>query len=472
MLVIAFGRALQVLLTLATVRVASTLLATEEMGRLALFLAATTFFSSLLINPVGMFVNRRIHAWAESGRVPEYLRTYVYYLLFVSVVVSGLLLTVQSASLIDFHTRSAWLIVLVVGSLLMGTVNQTAIPSLNLIGFRNQYVLLTIITATASFSFATILASSVRPSAEWWLVGLILGQSIVGIVGWRLLMQRVNRFPVAISHANLRPQLSVLLAFAWPLALSASLLWGQTQAHRFLLDSALGLQLLGLFAAGYSISAGILNAFESVITTYLQPKYYSRVNRLGEIHYAPAWNEYASAVLPSLLLTVSWIFAVAPELTQLLLASRYHAATPFILWGACAEAARVTIGVYAMAAQAKMKTRMMILPNLIGALLALGLVWGLVGKMGLNGAGLALTVAGFGSVLVIHYLIKNQLPVSLAWARLGYAFIGGVVLVVGTYLVRDMSVTMTLSHKLTFVVAASCLYLVLQVHMLGRHLKN
>src|SRR5574340_542388 len=81
MAVILFGRAAQFLLALAMMRVATTLLSPEEMGRMSLVTTTTAFFALFLINPVGMFINRRLHAWQSSGLARHYLTCYAGYLI-------------------------------------------------------------------------------------------------------------------------------------------------------------------------------------------------------------------------------------------------------------------------------------------------------------------------------------------------------------------------------------------------------
>ena len=52
----------------------------------------------------------------------------------------------------------------------------------------------------------------------------------------------------------------------------------QGQGYRYLLEGQLGLAQLGLFVAGYGISAGMIAGFESVLTTYFQPRLYRDVS--------------------------------------------------------------------------------------------------------------------------------------------------------------------------------------------------
>ena len=57
-------------------------------------------------------------------------------------------------------------------------------------------------------------------------------------------------------------QLLKLFHFAWPVALSAGLGYVQGQGYRYILDSKIGLEELGLFSAGYGISFGIMAGIE------------------------------------------------------------------------------------------------------------------------------------------------------------------------------------------------------------------
>ena len=92
---------------------------------------------------------------------------------------------------------------------------------------------------------------------------------------------------------KLKPQVKVskptsehfwlLFHFAWPVAISVGFNWLQTQGYRFLMADTLGLVDLGLFVVGYGISAGLIAAFESVLTTYFQPKFYKNVSRNNSV---------------------------------------------------------------------------------------------------------------------------------------------------------------------------------------------
>ena len=339
------------------------------------------------------------------------------------------LAVINNLNVIGFQASTFWLLVLVCGSLLFNTVNQTVIPSLNLLGFRGWFIVLSLATIATGFIAALILILTIHPKAEYWLLGLLIGQAIFAAIGGKVFFGKLHS--QGASSKPTRAHINVLLGFAWPVAISVGLNWVQSQSYRFLMEDSLGLAALGLFVAGYGISAGLIAAFESVLTTYCQPIFYKRVSNGDRDEQSQAWNKYAGAILPSLILLVCFVAAVAPELTQLMLGPAYQSASQFVVWGAIAEAARVVSGVYGMVAHAKMKTRLLLIPNLMGAVVSVALIWGLEPTLGPIGVGIALSLAGITVIMAMHGLMRSALEMKLPYrvliqsAGMGALLVGG-----------------------------------------------
>lgn len=390
-------------------RVATTLLSPEEMGRVSLVLTTIACFALFLVNPVGMFINRRLHAWRASGAARYYLLCYVNYLLLVAFIVAIGLPLLYVIGLVNFGISIGWLIFLVCGSLLFNTINQTAIPSLNLLGDSGRFVLLSIATIAASFVCATLLVQLVQPTAQYWLLGLLLGQALLGLIGTKVFFARLPKEATLHAPSAIRSRhLQALFNFAWPVAIAAGAGWVQGQGYRYLMEVELGLAQLGLFVAGYGISAGMIAGFESVLTTYFQPRLYRDVSMDSPVRQAQAWQRYAAAVIPSLLLTVAFIVMLAPELARVFLGENFQSAADYVVWGALAEAARVLMGIYSLIAHVYMQTRWLILPNLIGAVLSITLCALLIPGFGAAGAGMGLVLSGFAVVVTMHVLLARR----------------------------------------------------------------
>jgi len=262
----------------------------------------------------------------------------------------------------------------------------------------------------ASFICATLLVKINQPSAQNWLLGLLLGQMLLATIGTKVLFGQLKESKNPQQFPAIQKQhLQALFSFAWPVAIAAGLGWVQAQGYRYLIEGQLGLAQLGLFVAGYGISAGMIAGFESVLTTYFQPRLYRDVSldQHPEQH-AQAWHRYAAAVIPSLVLTIALILMLASELTRLFLGENFQSASAFVVWGALAEAARVLMGIYSLIAHVYMRTRWLILPGLIGAVLSITLCSLLLPGFGAAGAGMGLVSSGLAVVVAMHFMLAGR----------------------------------------------------------------
>jgi O-antigen/teichoic acid export membrane protein len=417
LLLIAAGRAAQMLLLLMMMRAASTYLPPDEMGRMALLNSSTALFALFLINPVGMFINRRLISWDAAGQIKHYFGIYYGYIVLVCLFVMALIVLSASLGLDASHTPIFWLVFLICGSLLINTINQTLIPSLNLLGFSAWFMGLTLGTIATGFLLAVLFSEVFKPSAELWLAGLLAGQLLFAGLGARVFYGKIQSKPVERSGLS-RAHINMLFMFAWPVMLAAGLNWLQTQGYRFFMSQSLGLSALGLFVAGYGLSAGLISGVETILTTYFQPRFYRSVNEEKSGAHAIAWNVYANAIIPSVLLFVVFVAVVAPQITRLLLGPQYASSAQYVVWGALAEATRVVVSVYAMAAHAKMRTTWLLWPNVTGAILAVVLVACMVPGFGAVGAGIALTATGLALIVMWHVKLRKEMQISLAWRRI------------------------------------------------------
>ncbi len=415
MLLIAVGRLLQFVILLLTLRLATGLLSPAEMGKATIVTATISFFALLLLNPVGMFMNRRLHAWASAGQARHYLYYVWVFLLIVAACAALSLVTVSWLEIWLPSMRFEWFLVLVCGNLIFTTQAQVVATGLNLFGHRGWFSVLTVVAAGLGLILAVLLVHWFGPHAEYWLTGLLLGQLLVGVIGMPVFYGKLrpdcpqSKQQARLSHVHYR----VLFNFAWPVALAAVLGWVQSQGYRYLMESRLGLADLGLFVAGFGISAGLISGFESIFTAYFQPGFYRRISDSKAEEQSAAWLEYAQNILPALLLTSLFIIAAAPELTRLMLGPSFSQSGRFVIWGACAELARISAGVFALAAHAKMDTRQLLLPNLVGAISALMLLGWAITAYGSDGVGLGLMLSSLLMLLVSIYVTRKRLAIPL-----------------------------------------------------------
>ena len=472
MILIALGRFIQYALLLATLRISTTLLQPDEMGKVSIIVTTVGFFSLFLINPIGTFINRRFLNWDANAIAKKYLRYFWLYLAFISVIASAVSLGLMFFRVLDLSFHPMALLLLVGGSIFLGTLNQFTIPILNLMGYKRWFMGLTIATSLLSLLCAAGLTLGFTKDAQFWLSGLLIGQGLMGVFGLLVFYQKLKK-PVQndLGHSRLDPgALSRLLHFAWPIALAVGLGWLQSQAYRYQLTESLGLASLGLFVAGFGISSGLIAGFDSMVTTYFGPIFSRRLSQMDSEHYGLVWQHYANAVIPSLMLTGFLIIALAPELTKILLGPSYQASGVFVIWGALAEVARTATGVYALGAHAKMNTRLLILPNFLGAGLALLLVPLFAPIYGLQGVGAALFIAALGSLFTSIVVNKKHIAVGISIKQVSKVLFIGSSLLAMAYIVEQFQVPeQSLLYSLGIVLSLGIIFLLAQWNLLREY---
>ena len=433
MILVALGRFIQYLVLLVTFKASTTLLAPPEMGKVSLVVTTVGFFAMFFINPVGMFINRRFINWNAKGIAQHYLAYFWLYLLLMSLLADLIVLSLVVLQIINISIDVYALLFLVGGTLFFGTVNQTVIPTLTLLGYRRWFIGLTVATSLLGLLTAAVLTMLIARDAQLWLSGILFGQFAVGLMGFYIFYQKLAS-PSKLNLDTESPTLSraVLLRlfhFAWPIAIAVGFAWLQSQAYRYQLMSSVGLAQLGLFVAGFGISAGLIAGFDSMVTTYFGPIFYRRLSNMPDKYHGLAWQHYANSVIPPLVLTGFLIIALAPQLTKILLGPLYQDSGIYIVWGALAEVARTATGVYGLGAHARMNTRLLIVPNLLGAIVALVGVQLLVPLYGVESAGAALFLAAIVALVSSALVNRKHISVRISFRQLAKAVLLGMVLI-------------------------------------------
>lgn len=399
------GRAFQFLIALLSVRVMTTMLSPTEVGKVALITTLVNFCVLFLISPLGTFINRRLHSWQDSGRIKTYFGWYALYLLAVSSVCAPLtMLAVQAGWWsLDVGVLALGLVVWV--SILFGTVHQTLIPSLNLLGRDKPFAVLSVLSPALGLGLSCLLIRTGGGAvATQWLTGVVLSQLVFSIVAARVFFRGdTSRF-----HREFRLNVSMFKTawrFAWPVSIAVACSWLHFQGYRFLLVDAVGLEELGFFVAGYGIAASLFAALEQILTTWFMPRFYRQLNQNSQNVGESAWARYAGSVLPLSVLALAALLSMSEELVQWMLGPAFQNTQQYVRWGALAEWTRVVAGIYALVVHQHMRTHYLIIPHLIGAVVAFTIigVFASSGRMDMVPVGLTA-----GNLLLIGILRWSQ----------------------------------------------------------------
>lgn len=422
LITIMLGRGLQAVTGFVAIRLLTSFLSPEEAGRYYILLSLTAFFALFLINPMGMYINRKTHEWHRNRAIQKNLYLYWLYLLVIALFAFFVLLLLKSTVGVGIEIAWLWLLAVVAGGLLFNTGNVTITTILNMLGNRIGFVVFTLLTLWIGLGLSVLFATQIAGRAEYWLLGAILSQLVIFWVAYSYLTRGLNYSENGPRSESLsiprRKTLLPVFQFAWPVAITAGLGWVQMQSYRFVLSHFGGLGALGLFAVGYGVGALLMTVIFSIFQQYYYPIFYREISTADPGGRRASWNKLAAYLFPAALLMAAFTIACAPYLTKLLVAAEFHDCEWFILWGALAHFAFIVGGGFSMIAHAEMKTTWLIPASVTGAIVALGGVLALAQWDPQVGTGIALTIAGFAMAVHLALRLHKEVAFNLPWRRI------------------------------------------------------
>ena len=339
------------------------LLSPYDIGQLTLIVTGTSLFALFLINPVGMFFNRHLHDWIRLGVMRNHFNLYLLYIFFVCVTATIIILAYFKWRTTGLEINSGTIVFLVCGSLLLNTIVQTLIPSLNMIGRTNSFVVLTLGNLVVGLICSVLYVEYEGASAASWLTGAIVSQLIFSVISYKVVFNGV--ISSAVSKLNWS-RIKKLVSFSLPISIAVGIQWAQGQGYKFLVATEFGLVELGLFVAGYGVAASLIGAAESVLTTWFQPQFYRDLSSEVKEVQERSWANYAGIMIPASVLAVTAVVAVGPSLPHVLLGPEFQGVQKYIILGAVAEWARFLVGLFGLNEHRNASTKSLIIPNMTG----------------------------------------------------------------------------------------------------------
>jgi O-antigen/teichoic acid export membrane protein len=359
------------------------------------------------------------------------LRRFSLFLVVVALIGIAVVVLLHLTSGIGTPIGLGWLLWLVGGSLLVGTLTTQINGILNIIGFRGWYVVLANATSWAGLGLSIGLTLWQGRTAEFWLSGVLLGQLLVlaGSIG---VLRRVGRVPRGVAMRTYQAagfDVRSVFRFSWPLIISTGFYWAQTNGYRFVLAALADTRMIGLLTVGLTIATAPLAMFDTLFTEFYRPIFYHNIKFGSASQKALAWNRYASAYFPAIILMGSLIACSGPYLARVLVSDAFQGVAWLAPWGALLQSTLMVYGTYVALSFASLDTRVLIRPNILGAAVALILTAMLARRQPLDGTAIALTL-GMGVTMVGTALrLGREFPHKLPWRRLGLAVLLGLPLV-------------------------------------------
>jgi len=462
-IVLGLGRGMQALAGLMIIRVATELLPPDTMGYVAQTTSLIWLISWIGISPVCVYVGRAYLGWRNHGLAKARLTQYLVFVTMAAVSAAILLLLTQSG--ISAINGLSALALAALGLLyFLGYPLQTVgVGCLILLGRRVSYAIFGNLAMWGGLLCAVALFHRFS-NAESWLAGIFLG-NLTAALSFLLVLRVAEQS----DHSGTPPlpfSFREVFDFAWPQALTAALWWSQSQSYRFVLGDLGGPALVGLFAAGYTVCAGVMQTLEALFNEIYNPKLYRTLADGNDAVRTRAWNDYASAYLPAVMLFGAFVTGMVPFLGRVLLAERYHAVLPLLFIPALTETLRSMYTVINTMGVVKVNMKLTVMPVVVGAFLSPILVYVCGTSSPLWGTALGLLLAYLAVFLATIPVTRAALPISWPVRRMMTAAVfGAPMIAVGHFLPRMIEATLGLSIA---VLALGALYMAGVQYILSR----
>lgn len=415
------GRALQVLIGLLSVRVATGLLSPSEFGVFNLLAATGSSLVLLLASPLGAFWTRKLNAWQRDGVVTVVGLRLLGISAFASIPLTAVVWLLWSAGSRDWNTSWFWSLWIVLSGFLAPQVANTYIGTLNLLGRRVKYVAISLFVAAGSLAGGAGCAWLFGRSGKAWYSGAAIPRlCLFGCIAAALVVARVRRTK---AEADARLDRTELATFCLPL-------WGygivyalQVQSYPFLFGLRSDSTALGLFGAGLAVGASATQMFSTLLVEIHSPKFFREVSGGGRQSVQHAIDEYVASYVPALLAFSLFVASVHAPLGRMLLSPNYRSVLWIALIGVVQQMLLGLSGIVSLGGQALMKTGISFGPAVAGGIFTVAGLWVVLPMSPLLGGGVVLVAGLLVSVLLGIRGLRKAVQLQMPGRMLGRAVV-------------------------------------------------
>ncbi len=422
LLMLGLGRGLQVLAGLITIKTATTILSPGEVGSMNQLMSLAILGTSALLIPIATYIGRGCLEWIDAGVLSRRLGSYLCIVLAVAPLLGLITWVIQSRWILVVGVGAAWVGGLVTLYTVGISLHTMGTSGLILIGRKFLYILFVNVAAWGGLLLA-MWWSKHEASPEIWLFGIFCGLLLSSFS--YVLLDRYAEGPAPVRSSHMPDLLpfdrQAVFMFVWPQAMVFVLWWVQSQSYRFILPHVADIATVGLFAAGYMICSVSMQTFETLFNELYIPTLYRALKGQDREGMAQAWNAYAAAYIPAVILFGAFLIGNAAFMVKLLLGEQFQTIASILVWPALTETFRAISSTLHHLGLAKVDMTVNILPVVIGAFVAPTLVYLLASYEPLVGTALALFAAAAIAFAAVIPVSRRALPVVWPVRRIIYA---------------------------------------------------
>lgn len=416
LIIIVAGRFCQVVLSLISVRMMTTLLSTKEVGYIYLINSMTGLFGLFCIAPVSLYLTRRIHKWEQEKNI---LNNFFLFNIYTCVIALFSVLGIYMLNRVfnvGININLGLLCLFIPLTIVIGSWNALVIPNLNMLGHKTAFVVFTMLTLGIGLLASILLVTAYTSSAIFWLFGQLGAQLLITCIAYYFLKRHIgNSLNIqtvrkSINKNNIRN----VLHYTAPLAVTFLFIWAQNQSYRIIIENRIGIEFLGFIGLGMSIASNIASAAETLIQQIYNPMFYKELNSPDPLKRTASVNKLLQLTLPVYVSLTIMVFCLAPFCVDILAHKKFYLSYSFVMFGALIELFRMTTGVLGNAAQSEMQTSYVIKAYFAGGTCAVGGVYFASFSPDYQYViPFVLVMSGFLSTLIMYRQMKRLMAIKL-----------------------------------------------------------
>ena len=362
---------MQVLITLISIRILTTILSTEEVGNYYIASAILAFINLVLLNPPSTYLSRNL---LELQRNKNLFNSFFIFILWMSIVaiisVFGITILFSTTDYSEKFNYELFIIFIVL-AIMISTIHRNLIYGSNTMGFRKEFVLFLIITLILGLFFSSYLTYFVEANSLYWLFGIIISEFLILFFAFKFYIQEnILDFKKIKESLNL-DSFNKVLKFSIPIGVTTFLMWGLTMSYRFIVDFKYSTETLSFIVVGLGVSSAVFASVESIAMQYFSPIYLKDILDASKTQRSKAWSKMASSVIPLYIIVLFFTISMSKGLVMILVDSKFHDSYLYAMIGASIEFFRVVSNVLNNVSQSEYKTTLTIIPYLTGFIIAI-----------------------------------------------------------------------------------------------------
>lgn len=443
---------------IVSVRLLTSLVSAEQIGRMNLLISGIAIFSLALMNPVGVYLTRHIYSLNYQGQVLSGINGYLLYCALIGAVASISLLLFDFFFGLGIQMSPIILILLAFAGIFATSGQLQLVGLLNTLNNNFMFVFLSALIMWGGVLVSATMVMLISHTAESWYGGQMLAQFVVLLL---VIWYYHRRFPGKMFIFPKMGRFRHLIGFSWPFTIGAFIYWLQIHGFRFLLENYGTVRDVGIFAVSFGLGCTFVSMMESIMSQICLPSFYKGITTPSVTIRSQAWENFSSVMIPGMMIACFFGIGLSFSLIAILTDTPYHQYGWLFALGAVAEFFRTVSSTWGMIAHSEQRTSKL-LPVGIGGVIPLCFFCFISPWLGpLKGMAVTLISSQLVSMILMIYLMSKLLSVSFPPSRVLRTLLLGLPLLV--FLMAGRSI-----HPLFSIILGGAYFAMVEYYLLRK----